>query len=98
LGDVKSFTSPPSPPPSGGGGFSGGGGGGGPAPTGPGVTGLSPYTNDEGLFNLGTTAKSDDGKASLSIAAGVRAKAKDGTGLKSITLVPMTSPPGAPTS
>jgi hypothetical protein len=97
LGDVKSFTSPPSPPPSGGGGFSGGGGGGGPAPTGPGVTGLSPYTNDEGLFNLGTTAKSDDGKASLSIAAGVRAKAKDGTGLKSITLVPMTSPPGAPT-
>ena len=77
-----------------GGGFGGGGGGG--APSGPGVTALTPYTNNDGLFSLAAVARSEDGKASLSIAKGVLAKAKDGGPLKSVSVLPKTDPPPPP--
>jgi hypothetical protein len=81
----------------GGGGFSGGfiGGGGGVA-SGPGVTALSPFTNYSGLFNLSATAKSDDNQVIVNIAAGVTAHDKDGSALKSITILPVDSPQDTP--
>ena len=78
----------------GGGGF--GGGGGGAAPVGPGTTGLTQYTNSEGLFSLAATARSDDGKVTLSFATGVLARAKDGGALRSVTVLPAADPPAAP--
>jgi hypothetical protein len=74
----------------------GGGLGGGGAPTGPGITSLTTYTNSEGLFALVAAADSDDGKAVLSFTKGVLAKAKDGTGLKSVSILPVDDPPAAP--
>jgi len=94
-GEEMSFAATAAPPTGGGlGGFGGGGGGG---PTGPGVTNLTIYTNDEGLFNLAATPKSDDSKAILSIAKGVRARTKDDSPLKSVKIVPFDNPPAAPT-
>lgn len=78
----------------GGGGFGGGGGGGAPAL--PGVTNLSIYTNDEGKFNIAATAKSADGKVSLSIDQGVVGKTKDGSPLKYVGIAPMEDPPEPP--
>jgi hypothetical protein len=74
----------------------GGGFGGGGAPTGPGITPLTAYTNSEGLIALVAKADSDDGKAVLSFTKGVLAKAKDGTGLKSVSILPVDDPPAVP--
>jgi hypothetical protein len=80
-----------------GGGFSGGFiGGGGAVVTGPGVTALSPFTNYSGLFNLSATARSDDNQVIVNIDAGVIAHDKDGSALKSITILPVDSPRDAP--
>ena len=85
--DISITVSSPAPPAGGGG--AGGmalGGGGGGAPTGPGVTNLSLFTNGEGLFNLSATASSEDGKAQLEISKGVQANVKDGGPLKSASI------------
>ncbi len=70
-------------------------GGGGPV-TGAGVTNIVMYTNSDGLFNLAAIVKSEDGKASLSIAKGVLARTKEDSALKSIKIVPIDSPAAAP--
>jgi hypothetical protein len=57
---------------------------------------LGLFTNDDGLFNLPAIVKSEDGKASLTIAKGVIGQTKENTGLKSIRIVPLDSPPVAP--
>jgi hypothetical protein len=79
-------------PPSGPGGGPGGGG----APSGPGVTNLLPYINDEGVFNLSATAKSEDGMVQLTINKGTRARTRDDARLTQITILKMTEPPPQP--
>jgi len=79
---------------SGGGGLGGGGGGGGPA--GPGVTNLTIFTNDEGVFNIPATASSEDAGAQVSIAKGVQARTKDGGPLKSMSITKAAEPAPPP--
>ena len=62
----------------------------------PGITSLSPYINDVGVFNLAATAASDDTKVQLTIARGVQARAKDGGPLKSASINRLDSPPPPP--
>jgi hypothetical protein len=81
---VFSLTSP---------GGGGGGGGGGGAPPSPGCNSLTSYINDEGVFNLSATAKSEDGKVQLTINKGTRARTRSDTRLTQICILKMTDPP-----
>jgi hypothetical protein len=76
----------------------GGGGGGGGAPPSPGCNSLTPYTNDEGLFNLSATIKSDDGKVQITINQGARARTRDDRRLTQICIQKMTDPPASSTN
>jgi hypothetical protein len=89
----KNFTTSSAPPPPGGTSGFGGSGGGGGAPAGPGVTAISMYTDEEGLFNIAAMVKSEDGSARLNIAQGIRARTREVLALKSIKIVPMESQP-----
>ncbi len=91
-----SFTTSAAPPPPPSGGFGGGFSGGGGAPSGPGITNLTLYTNSEGLFVLDGKAKSEDGFVNIDIAKGVLAQTKDKTQLKSIKIVAVDSPAELP--
>ena len=57
------------------------------------MTVLTPYTNSDGLFNLATKARSEDKGAVLSIEKGVVARAKDGSPLKSVSILPAAGSP-----
>jgi phosphodiesterase/alkaline phosphatase D-like protein len=77
---------------SGGGGYVGGGG----TVTGPGVTSLGPYINSQGLFNLSTVIKSEDGLLQISIDKGVIAHTSEDATLTSIKIVPLDNSFAAP--
>ncbi len=99
LGDIDSHSGPSisAPVSEGFGGFGGGGGGGGGvAPAGLGITNLSIYTNNDGLFNLASEAWSEDRKVSVRFGKGVLAQTKDETQLKFVKIVPVESPAPAP--
>ena len=85
---------PPTTQPPFGGGFGGGGGGGGALP---GYTSLAPYTNSDGLFNLGATILSVNGNASVTIEKGTVARDNADGALKQIGVFELTdSPPSSP--
>jgi hypothetical protein len=60
---------------------------------GPGVTDLSLYTNNLGVFNLDAVAASNNNSVVISIPRGVRGETSDGGPLKSISIIPVTTPP-----
>lgn len=59
---------------------------------GPGVTQISPYTNNNGVFMIDATVKSDDGLVMLNISEGVTAQTGDKKVLKTIKIIPIESP------
>ncbi len=54
----------------------------------PGTMSLTPYINNDGLFNLATVLKSQDGKIEINIQKGVLSKTTDGTTLKVVKILP----------
>ena len=63
---------------------------------GPGVTDLSLYVNDSGVFNLDAVAASNDNTIIVNIPRGVRGETSDGAPLKSVSIIPTTTPPPHP--
>jgi uncharacterized repeat protein (TIGR02543 family) len=70
----------------------GGGGGTVIIPGGPGTTQLTPYTNSSGLFVLETAVKSEDNMVMLYISKGVLGQTKEKVPLKSVQVIPISSP------
>ncbi|MBA7666249.1 hypothetical protein ES703_74328 [subsurface metagenome] len=67
-----------------------------PPPPEPGVTKVSDYVDENGVFTEEVTAESEDGNVELTIDEGITGLTEDGEPLSEISIIPMEEPPAPP--